>query len=237
MFHANAGNLGHRLPLARVFYDKMRCNVLMLSYRGYGKSEGRPSEAGLRMDAQASLDFILSHPLLRHTKIILYGQSIGGAVTIDLASRNPSAVHGVIVENTFLSVPDLIPTVMPYLASVSFLCHQHWRNSDAIRKIPTTTPMLMLSGLRDELVPPMHMWRLWEIVTSGLDGEEEEEEKGGDNGDDPGDEKHPPVRYRKVKKGTRWWMELTDGEHNNTCNNREYWAEVARFVHRFSKLQ
>ena len=46
MFHGNGGNHGHRIPLARVFYLKMRCNVLMMSYRGYGLSDGSPSEKG-----------------------------------------------------------------------------------------------------------------------------------------------------------------------------------------------
>lgn len=79
------------------------------------------SESGIRRDAQAALDFVRSHPLLKSTKLvcmprflpqtvnngfpqIFFGQSIGGAVTIDLASRNPEAVSGVIVENTFLSI-------------------------------------------------------------------------------------------------------------------------------------
>lgn len=46
IFHANAGNVGHRLPIAKLFYERMQCNVFMLSYRGYGLSEGKPSEAG-----------------------------------------------------------------------------------------------------------------------------------------------------------------------------------------------
>lgn len=54
MFHANAGNVGHRIPLARKFVSELRCNVFMLSYRGYGLSEGAPSEAGIKVDAAVS---------------------------------------------------------------------------------------------------------------------------------------------------------------------------------------
>jgi len=67
MFHGNGGNHGHRIPLARIFFVKMRCNVLMLSYRGYGHSEGSPSETGLCMDAQTALDYVTSHPYLQKT--------------------------------------------------------------------------------------------------------------------------------------------------------------------------
>lgn len=93
---------GHRLPLASVFYSRFGCNVLMLSYRGYGLSTGSPSESGIRIDAQVALDFIKKHPILKSTLVVLYGQSIGGAVSLDLASRNPKAIHALILENTWV---------------------------------------------------------------------------------------------------------------------------------------
>lgn len=122
MLHANAGNMGHRLPIARVLYRRLGCNVVMLSYRGYGLSTGQPSEPGIRVDAQTVLDWIREHPVLAGTKVIVYGQSIGGAVSIDLAARNPHTVRGAVVENTFLSIPKLIPSVVPFLRYFSFLC-------------------------------------------------------------------------------------------------------------------
>ena len=93
LFHANAGNMGHRLPIALQFYKRMGCHVVMLSYRGYGLSTGDPTEAGLRIDAQTVLDWVRSNEKLRSSKILVYGQSIGGAVAIDLAARNPSTVR------------------------------------------------------------------------------------------------------------------------------------------------
>ncbi|KAG8986524.1 hypothetical protein FRB90_003951 [Tulasnella sp. 427] len=261
IFHANAGNLGHRLPLARLFYDQMRCNVFMLSYRGYGLSEGSPSEKGLRTDAQAALDFVLEHPLLKETPIIVFGQSIGGAVSIDLASRNPDAIHALILENTFTSIPDLIPTVMPYLSSVSFLCHQVWPSSTSIAKIPPSTPMLMISGLQDELVPPSHMKRLWEIVCSqgGLEGVDEVEvlpepgeefggklgqrkpertveSKGVEDDVEKSKEKAQDREWRKVRRGVKWWLEFNEGMHNSTCIYREYWREVAAFIKQYTSV-
>ncbi|KZW00491.1 alpha/beta-hydrolase [Exidia glandulosa HHB12029] len=164
MFHGNGGNIGHRVPLARIFFLKMRCNVLMLSYRGYGLSEGRPSEKGIRIDAQTALDYLLAHPVLRDTKIVIYGQSIGGAVGIDLASRNPDKISALVLENTFLSLPRLIPSALPMLGPFAFLCHQIWDSANALPKIPASTPILMLSGLLDEVIPPSHMTELFHIA-------------------------------------------------------------------------
>ncbi|KAF8233868.1 alpha/beta-hydrolase, partial [Tricholoma matsutake] len=164
MFHGNGGNHGHRIPIAKIFFMKMRCNVLMMSYRGYGLSEGSPSEKGFRIDAQAALDYVSSDPIFKQTTIILYGQSIGGAVSIDLASRNPTKINALILENTFTSLPDVIPHALPLLGPFSFLCHQKWDSVSKIPLIPATTPILMLSGLKDELVPKDHMRTLWEAV-------------------------------------------------------------------------
>ena len=70
----------------------------------YGLSEGTPSEQGIRSDAQLALDYIKSHPILERTKVVLYGQSIGGAVSVDLVANNPDRIAGVILENTFLNL-------------------------------------------------------------------------------------------------------------------------------------
>lgn len=65
----------------------------MLSYRGYGRSTGQASEVGIRIDAQTALDYVKSHPILKNTVVVAYGQSIGGAVAVDVASRNAKSVR------------------------------------------------------------------------------------------------------------------------------------------------
>lgn len=112
-FHANAGNMGHRLPLAAVFYKRFGCNVVMLSYRGYGFSSGHPNERGIRIDAQSTLDWVRNHEQLGKSVLVAYGQSIGGAVAIDLASRNPRSVHSLIIENTYVIPLPLYPLLSP----------------------------------------------------------------------------------------------------------------------------
>ncbi|CAO2648992.1 Nn.00g099410.m01.CDS01 [Neocucurbitaria sp. VM-36] len=164
MFHGNAGNIGYRLPIAKILENELRCNVLMLQYRGYGLSSGNPNEKGLMIDAQTGLEYIRQRHELRGTKIVVYGQSIGGAVAIGLAARNQRQgdIAAVILENTFTSIRKLIPTAFPPARFLAPLCHQIWPSEDTLPQI-TTIPILFLSGLKDEIIPPSHMAKLFQV--------------------------------------------------------------------------
>lgn len=76
-FHGNAGNIGHRLQNCYGLYRDLHCNILLVEYRGYGLSEGTPSEKGLYLDAKASLDYLSSRHDIDHSKIIIFGRSLG----------------------------------------------------------------------------------------------------------------------------------------------------------------
>ncbi|KAF1998066.1 BEM46 family protein-like protein [Amniculicola lignicola CBS 123094] len=164
MFHGNAGNIGYRLPIAKILQHDLGCNVLMLQYRGYGLSSGTPNEKGLMIDAQTGLDYIRQRSELRGTRIILYGQSLGGAVSIALASRNlkQGDLAGLILENTFLSIKKLIPSAFPPARYLAPLCHQIWPSEELLPQI-TKIPILFLSGLRDEIVPASQMAQLFKV--------------------------------------------------------------------------
>jgi abhydrolase domain-containing protein 13 len=112
MFHGNAGNIGHRIPIAKMLVEVLDCNVLMLEYRGYGLSTGVPDEQGLKTDAQTGLNYIRQRAETKDTRIVVYGQSLGGAVAIHLVANNQrhGDIRGLILENTFLSIRKLIPT-------------------------------------------------------------------------------------------------------------------------------
>ena len=166
MLHANAGNMGHRLPIAQQFFYRLGCHVVMLSYRGYGLSTGEPTEPGLHIDAQTTLDWIREHPKLAGTPVMAFGQSIGGAVAIDLAARNPQTVRVLVVENTFLSIPKLIPSVLPILRYFTFLCREVWPSFQSITKIPSSTAVLFLAAKKDEIVPHEHMIELHRLCSS-----------------------------------------------------------------------
>lgn len=231
MFHGNGGNMGHRIPLAKVFYVKLRCNVLMVSYRGYGRSEGTPSEKGLQTDAQTAHDFLSSHGVLRESPIVLYGQSIGGAVSIHLASKNRKSIQALILENTFMNLPSLIPTALPLLSPFAFLCHQKWKSSERLPLIPATTPVLMLSGLNDEVVPKEHMKGLWEIIKN----RRKPSTDGGFAGLGAADERVHEGTEGKVEEvadaiGKSRFVEFENGSHNDTCVQPGYWSAVAEFL-------
>ncbi|KAF8686306.1 Serine aminopeptidase, S33 [Rhizoctonia solani] len=217
--HANAGNMGHRVPLAKVFYYKMRCNVLMLSYRGYGLSEGQPSEKGLKLDAQTAFDYIVNHAILGRTRIILYGQSIGGAVAFYLANANAKSIAALIVENTFMTLPSLIPTVLPVAAPLAFLCHQVWDSASAARSLPKSVPVLMLSGTQDELVPPSQMRGLFDILRGAEDGPKEEETEEDKIVLQATDSKRLLV-FKKFSNGhhSEYSWSLIDGRHHRRHN-------------------
>ena len=153
MFHGNAGNIGHRLPIARMMIAATGCNVFMLEYRGYGISTGAPDESGLNMDAQTALDYLRDRAETRNHKYIVYGQSLGGAVTVKLVAKNQGKgdIAGMILENTFLSMRKLIPSIMPPAKYLAYLCHQVWATDSIIPNVKI--PTLFLSGLQDEIVP------------------------------------------------------------------------------------
>lgn len=153
-FHGNAGNIGHRLPIARILANDIQCTTLMLEYRGYGLSTGDPHEKGLMIDAQTGLDYIRQREDLKNNKIVIYGQSLGGAVGLDLVAKNKGTgdIKGLILENTFLSIAKMIPKALPAAKFLTPLCHEYWKSDEIIPQI-TDIPILFLSGLQDEIVP------------------------------------------------------------------------------------
>lgn len=123
MFHGNAGNIGHRVPIARMFVQRMGCSVFMLEYRGYGLSTGSPDEKGIMIDAQTAFDYLRQRAETRDNDIVVFGQSLGGAVSVQLVAKNQNdkRLIGLVLENTFMSMRKLIPQYapLPLLASLT----------------------------------------------------------------------------------------------------------------------
>eukprot|EP00899_Mesostigma_viride_P015475 jgi/Mesvir1/23929/Mv10704-RA.1 len=161
----NAGNISHRLIPIQYLMDRLECNVFMLSYRGYGESEGTPSEKGLRADAQAALDHLLTREDIDPKTVFAFGRSLGGAVAAQLVHDNPGKLRGLILENTFTSIIDMVGKMFPFLRHVvgagkplNFLVRSKWHTLGIIGDIQE--PVLLLSGSLDEMVPPHHMKEL-----------------------------------------------------------------------------
>lgn len=163
----NAGNIGHALPIVSIFYKQFGYNVFIYSYRGYGRSTGKPSEKGLKIDAQRVMKFLTTEDKqYQNSSIILYGRSLGGAVAIYIGAFMSSCVEGIILDNTFLSIRKTIPHIFPVLKYFTTFVHQKWDLEKIIGNIPPDIPVLFLSARKDEIVPPLHMDQLFALSKS-----------------------------------------------------------------------
>ncbi len=163
-FHGNAGNMGFRVPNGIEMYARCGLNILMMDYRGFGDSSGVPNEKGIEMDADAVLKFALNHPKLVGSPIILFGRSLGGAVSISLAHRNPGLIAAIVVENTFLSISAMVDVLLPWVSfAKNLVLRIGWDNEARIGDL--TCAMLFISGDADELVPPPQMKKLYDLAT------------------------------------------------------------------------
>ena len=145
--HGNGGNISHRLDSIRMFH-RMGLNVLIFDYRGYGRSEGRPTEAGTYQDAAAAWDYLVEKCGIPAERVIIFGRSLGGAVAAHLAHEHtPGAL---IVESTFTSAPDLGARLYPFLP-VRWLCRFSYDTRSIIGEI--SCPILVVHSRDDETVP------------------------------------------------------------------------------------
>jgi abhydrolase domain-containing protein 13 len=168
-FHGNAGNIGFRLPNAVKMMQETKSNVLMVEYRGYGDSDSvPPTEPGLKLDAQAALRFCLENELIDSDRLFLFGRSLGGAVAFHLAKHAQDRgirLSGIMVENTFTSIADMVDRLMPAVAWIkSLVLRISWDSTIIVPHL--SLPMLFLAGSSDELVPPSQMSRLVELAAS-----------------------------------------------------------------------
>lgn len=154
--HGNAGNISHRLEKI-LFFHQLGCNVFIFDYRGYGQSEGFPSEKGLYLDAEAAYHHLSSNGIA-NSRIIGYGESIGSAVIIDLASRYK--IGALIIEGGFSCARDMAKHLYPFLPywvfSVRF---------DSVNKISSINiPKLIIHSLDDEIVPYKLGQKLYQVA-------------------------------------------------------------------------
>ncbi len=159
-FHGNAGNISHWLETVGLLRRRLGVPFFLFDYRGYGRSEGRPSEEGLYRDARAALAHLRRHPAVRPDRIVFFGQSLGSAVAVELATREPPA--GLILESPFTSVRAMGKAMFPFLP-VSLLVGNQF---DSLSRIPRIrVPLLVLHGDRDEVVPVSQGRALFEAAT------------------------------------------------------------------------
>lgn len=145
-YHGNAGNISHRLEKI-LFLRQTKLNICLIDYRGYGRSKGKPSEKGVYLDAKAAYDYLVNQYNLNPLQIILYGESLGGAIAIDLASKEE--IGGLILEGVFSNVRDMGKRIYPFIPRL--LLPNPFNSLDKIKKIKV--PKLFIHSKNDEIVP------------------------------------------------------------------------------------
>ncbi len=143
--HGNSGNISTRLPKLRVFHE-LRLSVLLYDYRGYGQSGGSPTEPGLYLDGQTAYDWLANQKKISGDRLIAYGESLGGAVSVHLAARNK--LGAIILEGTFAKYEEVARHHYPLL----------WRfrrmKFETVRLVESLTlPTLVLHSSEDEIIP------------------------------------------------------------------------------------
>jgi fermentation-respiration switch protein FrsA (DUF1100 family) len=156
--HGNAGNISHRLDSLALFH-RLGVNVLIIDYRGYGRSSGTPSEQGVLRDAEAAWVYLTENKDISPDRIIVFGRSLGGAAAAWLTSRVDAG--GLILESTFTSVPDAAADVYWWLPvrwlSRLRLDTRHWLGK-------VHCPVLIVHSRDDEIIPFHHARHLYEAA-------------------------------------------------------------------------
>lgn len=144
--HGNAGNIADRLDKISLLYG-LGVNIFIIDYRGFGRSQGRPSESGLYLDAEAAYNYLVNIKKILAQQIILYGESLGTVAVINLAAK--LKVKAIILEGAFSSGKDMARKIYPFLPT--FLFSNKFDSQFAIREIGA--PKLFIHSRDDEIVP------------------------------------------------------------------------------------
>ncbi len=149
-FHGNAGNISHRLDTVEILH-RMGHAILIVDYRGYGRSSGRPSEAGTYADAAAAWDYLRDTLGVEPQRIVVYGRSLGGAVAVWLAANRTPA--GLIIESTFTRMADMGAHHYPYLPARA-LTRIHY---DSLSRMPSVRCSVFGAHSDEDEIVPFHL--------------------------------------------------------------------------------
>ena len=154
-FHGNAGNISHRVDNLLLFNRRLGVSTLIFDYRGYGRSEGKPSEKGMYMDAEAAIEYLRSNYNVKDDRLIFFGRSLGCAVAVEMATRHQT--KGVILESPFTSIEAIARLARP--KPLSFLPLHYtvlWllqSRFDSLSKMGSIrTPLMILHGSEDDII-------------------------------------------------------------------------------------
>lgn len=160
--HGNGGNVVDRLELLEQL-PPAGLHVLVYDYRGYGRSGGSPSEDGLYRDGRAAQAWLLARTELGADRLVHYGESLGGAVALELAAGATPPPRAVVLQAPFTSLADAAGVHYPWLP-VRLLLRDRFDNAARVGRL--AAPLLVLVGTADGIVPPEHGRELLRLATS-----------------------------------------------------------------------
>jgi len=158
-FHGNGGNNGHRISELALAHHRTGVNIFIFDYRGYGESEGKPSEKGTYLDSRAAMEYLSSRPDVDKDRIVFMGNSLGAALSVELALTQPPMA--MILVSPFASVRDMAKLTLPF-PPVGWMVRNHYDNVARIRQL--NVPLLVLHGDEDDLVPISQGRKLYEAA-------------------------------------------------------------------------
>ena len=156
-FHGNGGNVGARVGQLEQTHHLLGVHQFIFDYRGYGRSEGQPSEQGTYLDARAARRYLEARPGVDSSRIVYFGHSLGAAVAIELAVSWPPA--GMVLIAPFASIQDMAKLALPLPLS-GWMVRNHYNSVALIPKVHA--PLMILHGEMDEIVPHSQGVKLFE---------------------------------------------------------------------------
>lgn len=149
LLHGNAGNISGRLRRLADLHRWLDMNVFIFDYRGYGQSEGRPSEKGTYLDAEAALDYLATRADVDQDRIVLFGHSLGTAIAVETAVRRE--VHAMLLEAPFTSISAMASHGYPFVPGIGRILRTKYDSLSKIRDIGA--PLLVIHGDGDATIP------------------------------------------------------------------------------------
>jgi len=170
--HENAGNIGLRIPFFEIIVNDLQMNVLSMAYRGYSYSDQvSPTEEGIKKDADAIIKFLRNPEMMDEEiadyinpkLIFLQGRSLGGAVAAYMAQQAPDVFRGLILENTFTSIWDMVDHVYFFIKPFKkYMLKIKWDTDKIIPELHM--PIFLITGSKDELVPSWQTQKLYDLA-------------------------------------------------------------------------
>lgn len=148
--HGNGGSISNLLETVAIFH-KLGFSCFVFDYRGYGQSEGTPSEAGTYLDGQAAWDYLVNIEHIAPSDIIVFGRSLGASIAARLSSRYTPRAS--VLESGFTSIKDMAEAIYPFFPT-SLICRFQYNTQSDVKKI--TCPLLIIHSDEDDVVPFSH---------------------------------------------------------------------------------